>query len=226
MKNCLAWCSIAFSVSCSREMPCQLSQLLKLPFLGMGMRMESTHSLGTLLSSHILWTRSAIIPMNSSTLPPAFSFSGRMLELPGAFPFLNFPRAMATSADVGTVPRSASVSLCLTLADLGTVPRSASVSLCLTSASSAPSNWLLTFSTLVKCLLQCWYCSIGVLQGSPLSSQMATTLVELYLFFQTAYLLCTSTPSSPQNALLPPVPWLEPAILCFSETSSLHSWLL
>ena len=74
-------------------------------------------------------------------------------------PILQLSRTLATSADVGRVPRSASVSLCLT------------------SASSAPSNWVLTFSTLVKGLLQRWCCSVGVLQGSPLSSQMATTVV-------------------------------------------------
>ena len=127
-----------FPTTSSSAMLLQLLQQCKFPFLGIGMRIASTHSCGTRLSSYTALRRSVSMHTKSSLLATTFSISGTMLEVPAAFPFFNFPSAFATSAVVGSSAR-----LPLTC-------------LCVTDSITSASNWLRMLRTLVKCLRHLW----------------------------------------------------------------------
>lgn len=89
-----------FATTSSRAEPCQLSHLLRSSFLGMGMRMASTQSLGTFPSVQVVCTRSTRTAINSTLQQAAFTISGRMLELPPVFPHFNFQSAAVVSYSV------------------------------------------------------------------------------------------------------------------------------
>ena len=113
---CMVWTILAatFPTTSSSAMPLQLLQQCKFPFLGIGRRMASTHSCGMRLSSHTALSRSVSMHTKSTFLAPTFSISGRMLEVPAAFPFHSFLSAFATSADVGSSARFSLTCLCVT----------------------------------------------------------------------------------------------------------------
>ena len=93
----LSWSILAttFPTTSSSAIPLQLSQFLRLPFLGIGTRMASAHSLGTCLSSHTVWVRLSSSALNSSLPHAVLIISGRMLELQAALPLLSLPSQLS-----------------------------------------------------------------------------------------------------------------------------------
>ena len=100
----LTWSTLATTLptTSSKEMPRQLSQLLRSPFLGMGSRIASRQSLGTLHCLHTSCTSSIKADMNVSSQHAAFTISGSIpVEPPALLPF-NFPTAAQTSPSDGS----------------------------------------------------------------------------------------------------------------------------
>ena len=90
--------AIALPTTSSREIPLQLSQLDKSLFLGIGTSTASVQSLETLFSLQAVWTMVSSLYTISGLWKATFTISGRVPELPPAFPSLRVPIASTNSS--------------------------------------------------------------------------------------------------------------------------------
>ena len=135
---------ITLPTTSSREISLQLSQLDKSPFLVMGTGIASAQSFGTHFSLQAVWTRSSSRSRKSGSWHATFTISGRIPELPPAFPFLILLIASSISSENGSSAKCSLGGLCLTL------------------SSSVGLKWLLVFRILVKCHFH--RCSFALLE--------------------------------------------------------------
>ena len=155
----LFWIILAttFPISSKSVILRQLSQMCRLPFFGMGIRIASIHS---------SWGLSSLSRQSRPDLQ-SVSWNPHSCIPPSLEEYLNFLVPSHSSTFPRLWPSQLKTESCLDPHPL-------------LSASPSPSfhgwYWLLTFSTLVKCLLQHCCCEAGVLHGSSLSSLMVITL--------------------------------------------------
>lgn len=129
----------------------QLSQFVRSPFFGIGIKTALHRLLQTLPTFQTSWTSSNSQFIKISPLIAAFNISGSMPESSLSFPFFALKIAPNNSSE-------------------GSSSSSGLRGLCCALCSSSISNWLWRYKTLVKCLIHHSCCESSIVQTLPFSS--------------------------------------------------------